>query len=164
MYARLIVKRVVYKITHSLLLLLTLQEKWTEYSIENIKIAVNFRGDSIDNLLICYYPLDFNPCAWKSMHHLRKNWEEILWSPFMKDKDDLALEAVFVCTAEPAAADWLPPASLTLRLKRFLCRCTPPTTADSATAQCYGCQLGHALYAPANSEDHHHGLLSSSHQ
>ena len=47
MYARLIVKRVVYKITHSLLLLLTLQEKWTEYSIENIKIAVNFRGDSV---------------------------------------------------------------------------------------------------------------------
>ena len=134
MYARLIVKRVVYKITHSLLLLLTLQEKWTEYSIENIKIAVNFRGDSIDNLLICYYPLDFNPCAWKSMHHLRKNWEEILWSPFMKDKDDLALDVVFVCTAEPAAADWLPPASLTLRLKT----CRVPLSLHTANHRRFG--------------------------
>ena len=26
-----------------------------------------------------------------------------LWLPFMKDKDDLALDAVFVCTTELAA-------------------------------------------------------------
>ena len=52
----------------------------------------------------------------------------------MKDKDDLALDAVFVCTAEPAAADWLPPASLTLRLKT----CRVPLSLHTANHRRFG--------------------------
>ena len=88
---------------------------------------MNFRGDSV---IVHQIPMRLKEYASSE----EKNWKEILWSPFMKDKDDLALEAVFVCTAEPAAADWLPPASLTLRLKT----CRVPLSLHTANHRRFG--------------------------